>query len=94
MVSISLSESLSDSEPEELSDPEDVSSLELSSFSALETAFTLFFWWLPGSGEVDERLELLSLSDEDEAAMAAMCDAFLMIKQRSSLQYKGITGSN
>ena len=73
MVSISLSESLSDSEPEELSDPaEEEESLELSSFTALDTAFTLSFWWLPGSGEVDDRLELLSLSDEDEAAMAAI----------------------
>jgi hypothetical protein len=74
-ISLELSESLSDSEPEELSDPEELSSLELSSFGAFSAAFTLCFWWLPGSGDVDDRLELLSLSDEDEAAMAAMYNA-------------------
>lgn len=72
VVSISLSEPLSDSEPEELSDPDELSSLELSSFGAFSAAFTLCFWWLPGSGEVDDRLELLSLPDEDEAAMATV----------------------
>lgn len=74
MVSISfeLSDSLSD--PEELSDseesdPDELS--ELSSFFAFETAFIDCLWVLSGSGEV-ERLELLSLSEEDEAAMVAV----------------------
>lgn len=74
MVSISfeLSDSLSDleepSDPEE-SEPDELS--ELSSFSDFETVFIVCLWVLSGSGEV-ERLELLSLSDEDEAAMMAV----------------------
>lgn len=63
-ISLELSESLSDSEPDEL----DASSLSSLAFDA---AFNVCFCLLSGSGDV-ERLELLSLSDDDEAAMAAM----------------------
>lgn len=66
-ISFELSDSLSD--PEELSEPDELS--ELSSFCAFEAAFMVCFCLLLGSGEV-ERLELLSLSDDDEAAMAAV----------------------
>ena len=62
-ISFELVDSLSDSEPDEL----DVSSL---SCFAFDVAFNVCFCLLSGSGEV-ERLELLSLSDEDEAAIAA-----------------------
>lgn len=70
MVSISfeLPDSLSD--PEELSESDELSELS-TSFFAFEAAFSVCFCLLSGSGEV-ERLELLSLSEEDEAAMAAV----------------------
>lgn len=67
-ISSELSESLSD--PEELSESDEPS--ELSSAFVFETAFMVCFCLLSGSGEVDP-LELLSLSDEDEAVMVARC---------------------
>lgn len=72
---VSISSELSDSlsEPEELSElsePDALPELSSSCF-AFEAAFSVCFCLLSGSGEV-ERLELLSLSDEDEAAMAAV----------------------
>lgn len=59
--------SLSDSASLELSDPDE---LDSSSFagSFILVAFTACFCWLAGSGEL-ERLELLSLSEEDDADM-------------------------
>lgn len=57
---------LSDSASLELSDPDE---LDSSSFAgSVLVAFTACFRWLAGSGEL-ERLELLSLSDEDDADM-------------------------
>lgn len=69
---MSISSELSDSlpDPEELSEPDELSELP-SSFFAFAAAFIVCFCLLSGSGEV-ERLELLSLSDEDEAAIVAV----------------------
>jgi len=64
-VSMSLElSSLSDSEPDELDES------STSSF-VFDTPFIVCFCLLSGSGE-EERLELLSLEEEDEAAMATI----------------------
>jgi hypothetical protein len=60
-ISLELSESLSESEPEELEDSSELDSC------AFESFFMFFSCLVVGSGEVD-LLELLSLSD----AMAAV----------------------
>lgn len=65
LVSMSLElSSLSDSEPDELDES------STSSF-VFDAAFRVCFCLLSGSGE-EERLELLSLEEEDEAAMATI----------------------
>ena len=65
LESLPESESLSDSEPDEL----DASSV--SSF-AFDAPFKVCFCLLSGSGEVDA-LELLSLPEEDGGAMVVIC---------------------
>lgn len=62
-ISLELSDSLSDSEPDELD-------ASLSSF-VFDAPFRVCFCLLSGSGEVD-RLELLSLEEEDGGAIVAV----------------------
>lgn len=70
-------DSLSDSELEELEESEESEESESSASSfAFDAPFKVCFCLLSGSGD-DDRLELLSLPDEDEVAMALRYNAQL-----------------
>lgn len=73
-MSLELS-SLSDSEPDELDES------STSSF-VFDAAFRVCFCLLSGSGE-EERLELLSLEEEDEAAMATISVSCSIVGSRA-----------
>lgn len=84
-TSLELSDSLPDSLPDSEPELEDSSSL---SFCGPDAALRACFWLFAGSGE-DDRLELLSLSDEDCADMVTVC-CHSRVKELNASQRCGV----